>query len=753
MGPRKRAKPNPQSETERPPESPKSKPRIESQTESPQSTHTLTKAEIVKDAQKESSPGRYEATVSTKSCLHEPMPFADLSQLPPDTSTKWYGSWPRGFKSNPITQVARESISATNDVASTLLASAASKVTQSHDSSLQSPALRRLSRSIKNSTTSLPLSATNTKINIPSSSSGITSPLLTPNSEPSQPSASKRDAAETLVPGKRHPEPSQHDDVDAQASLTTVTEVGKNSEALEVAVRDTPKWNSWFFKPSVAIIHQSAVQADAPTKVESDRNDLTERQSPIDSSKPSQVLSDVSSPSSANITKPSIQTDPKSWSWLGLWKDAATQPERNAIVADSGSSKESIKNSKPQDPTSAAEKSSKSDLLDTATELPPPTFSKPTGWAFWSRDRSPDESSGQTVNAGKLAIAELPSQSRPGSVAIADKPKIVPKSRKRERPQSSNIPSEINSTDLVKGQSVTGKTSSTTVIDASITSAGKSDFVKKRDPPNLVLPSFKNTYKAVSKPSFLQQISRLLQYAQLPDTKHVNILEQPLRIKNALAIVRTHQGTLVILITATDVSQGVHGYFPTPLIRSVIGQPTGTSIRFANSAAVAIQKWTQNQGYQCEVEKIALEGEGKVAERIDLLWKLLLNWKEKIRKADFIMIACHSQGVPVAMMLVAKLIEYGCVNGTRIGVCALAGINLGPFAYYKSRWIGGSAGELFDFARFDSQVSKDYEAALEVTLKFGVRVVYIGSIDDQLVSLEVSNKFQSNNFLLQASPD
>jgi hypothetical protein len=174
------------------------------------------------------------------------------------------------------------------------------------------------------------------------------------------------------------------------------------------------------------------------------------------------------------------------------------------------------------------------------------------------------------------------------------------------------------------------------------------------------------------------------------------------------------------------------------LIRSVLGQPTGTSIRFANGAASAIHKWTQKHGYRCEVEKIALEGEGKVAERIELLWKLLLNWIEKIRRADFVMIACHSQGVPVAMMLVVKLIEFGYLNNTRIGVCALAGINLGPFTDYKSRWIGGSAGELFDFARLDSQVSKDYEAALGLALKFGVRVVYIGSIDDQLVSLEVS---------------
>ena len=115
----------------------------------------------------------------------------------------------------------------------------------------------------------------------------------------------------------------------------------------------------------------------------------------------------------------------------------------------------------------------------------------------------------------------------------------------------------------------------------------------------------------------------------------------------------------------------------------------------------------------------------------------MLNWIEKIRQADFVMIACHSQGVPVAVMLIAKLMAFGCVHSARIGVCAMAGVNLGPFADYKSRWISGSAGELFDFAHHDSQVSKDYEAALDVALKFGAKLVYIGSIDDQLVSLEV----------------
>lgn len=50
----------------------------------------------------------------------------------------------------------------------------------------------------------------------------------------------------------------------------------------------------------------------------------------------------------------------------------------------------------------------------------------------------------------------------------------------------------------------------------------------------------------------------------------------------------------------------------------------------------------------------------------------------------------------------------------------------------------GSAAELWDFANPESEVSKRYELALKTTLDYGVRVTFVGSIDDQVVPLEVS---------------
>ena len=71
----------------------------------------------------------------------------------------------------------------------------------------------------------------------------------------------------------------------------------------------------------------------------------------------------------------------------------------------------------------------------------------------------------------------------------------------------------------------------------------------------------------------------------------------------------------------------------------------------------------------------------------------------------------------------------------------MAGISLGPFAEYKTRLFGGTGLELFEFAEPESAVSRAYRGALEEVLGAGVRVVYTGSIDDQLVSLEVRVSF------------
>jgi hypothetical protein len=356
--------------------------------------------------------------------------------------------------------------------------------------------------------------------------------------------------------------------------------------------------------------------------------------------------------------------------------------------------------------------------VQTLSDIPTNTGSstKPSAWSFWYKDSPRDATQGggqQDAQAVQVAITEDTS-SEQRSIGPENKPErkaeVINKGsvKKKAPPSGSSVP-DTAVTKLADGPEAPPPASA---------EATASKHLQKII-PNQVLPRFEDTFALQDRPTLLQSIGRLLHYTKEPNNQHVYRVPYTQRIKKALAI-------------------GVHGYFPAPLIRTVLGQPTGTSIRFSNMAAEAIHNYTEDHGYTCEIEKIALEGEGRIAERVDLLWKLLLNWMEEIRQADFILVACHSQGVPVGVMLVAKLIAFGCINANRVGICAMAGVNLGPFSDYRSRWISGSAGELFEFALPYSQVSKDYESAIRTCIDFGVRISYVGSIDDQLVSLESS---------------
>jgi hypothetical protein len=375
---------------------------------------------------------------------------------------------------------------------------------------------------------------------------------------------------------------------------------------------------------------------------------------------------------------------------------------------------------------------------------------RPSAWAFWYRGKSEVEKASvdgePQKHVGEVAVYDTPSQSHPEAAQFNEQEQSQTKTVDPKEPQQP--PSQAESLAKKSFRSLRGRPKTTskpkdtpkdTPASSKTVTPTESSPVReptrpgtapaahpapkiaakvKQEPPNLLIPEFKTTYRLVQQPKFWEKIRQyfLGGEALMP---HLHINPAPPRIKKAVAI-------------------GVHGFFPAPIIQKVLGQPTGTSIKFANAAAAAIKEWTEARGYSPEIEQIALEGEGFIAERVNTLWKLLLNWIDHLKQADFILVACHSQGVPVAMMLVAKLIQFGCVNATRIGICAMAGVNMGPFIEYKTKYFGPTAAELFEFSNPKSLVSQMYLAALDEVLRFGVRIFYVGSIDDQLVSLEVS---------------
>lgn len=544
MGPRKRSKPNPQSKSELSLESLDPKPATETQADAVPSTLPPTKAGDLKHLREDTSVGKQAATVRTSLLLLN-SGIPDLFQSPSISDAKWYGSWPRGFKSNPITQVARESISATNDIASTFLVSPATKSTQSSASSLKSPALRRLSRSVKSSTSSPSILAANPNSDVSSSPSGTATPLLTPSSEPPQLLVPKRDV-DFQIPEKSHQEISQ-DISSSQHPPATVTQAKTDLTDPKKTIGDSSKWVSWFSKSSTALSHDSPVSDGTSAKIEPSPKGPSEQQGTLNLPKPGPVDDFNPAPgleepppslSSSPVHPAAAQAEPRNWSWLGLWKDAAIQPKDTITITNVEPIKEANHSSTPPEPTNDSENVSKPSSLDTSSAIQPSALSKSAGWTFWSKDRSQEESSKPTETTGKLVLAKLPSQSPPDNDVTADAPKNKTKSAKQEKSQSTDIPNGTESAELVKVQPPKGKTSSTAVVDSNSKSTEKADVRTKKDPVNLVLPAFKNTYKAVGKPSFVQQISRLLKYTRPPDIRHVNLLQEPARIRNALVIVR-----------------------------------------------------------------------------------------------------------------------------------------------------------------------------------------------------------------------
>ena len=94
---------------------------------------------------------------------------------------------------------------------------------------------------------------------------------------------------------------------------------------------------------------------------------------------------------------------------------------------------------------------------------------------------------------------------------------------------------------------------------------------------------------------------------------------------------------------------GVHGWFPTGLLlKTVFGEPLGTSFRFTEKMQQALKEFFYNR-YNIELDahqitRIPLVGEGKILERVDLFLNYLESkWKNEIQSADLILVAAHSR--------------------------------------------------------------------------------------------------------------
>ena len=403
-----------------------------------------------------------------------------------------------------------------------------------------------LSRSIGSSSRSLPLAATTTKLNITSSA---TSPEngAAKEGQPSNyngvlareknvQSGDKVDSeGEKLGSSPPGEEPSKKSDAGADSNDAPLEEVKSTN--------DSSGWLNWFSRTENArtgtsSVVQSGSEGASDSVVVKNRPQSTAPEVLQDAPQSPQQRRN----SEPNPVSPKAQQDGPPRSWLGLWGNTSTQNQSSSSARATGIATNPSDSLKEPEPQSQPQRSEGIKLDPAATFRPPPQLAdaaKSYGWAFWSRDQSKNDYGNETSenNVGQLALAGSPSQSKPEDAVVDEALGVPDKVGKRQRPPSFDL---LSITKKVAG------------VDDSSKKASKPGFVPmtpkskptadagtkaKQLPQNLLLPSFKRTYITLERPSFFQQIGRLLQISPPLDSKHVDIVQYPPRVKRALAIV------------------------------------------------------------------------------------------------------------------------------------------------------------------------------------------------------------------------
>jgi hypothetical protein len=686
--------------------------------------------------------GLQDETAQTPDHVNTSPTSASSASPPNDRSGKssnrssWYGgSW--RLKASPLTETARESISVAQGVTSEALAESGKQIAEASKRPGQF-----VSKGMRASRKSIPLLAETTKTHVTSDTGD--------KSRPRQGSQEKLKGFDGVEESKLKQPPVAIERKppveEAPLPPEPTVENAATDDTKSIASSQRPpsgSWFGWWSRPD-------GYDSDMPKPDESGKqlDEATSTPLPGTPNDETQILEPPQDPQSDDQTTeaaPGLQPEMSvktgsARSWFGLWSSA-----QNEQAAVDEQAKKASEERPPPDITVSADGTPES-ILDNAP-IPKPDDKHDaeqhtsSGWAFWSTDKAaktPIGTPGGThKQIGELAVADTPSQSHPEVAQFneqRDIPKAKPKragsllGRKRGAADKAEQSGESSSTTPAPTPRPSTPVGGPSAKDDSEIKPVQRGKAPAQTRPNLILPAFATTYPTAPTPSYLERASQYV--------------AETLRIVDAKTVPRHVYRTSAKPKVKRAISLGVHGFFPAPLIQKVLGQPTGTSIRFANYGASSIKAWceaNQPEFKDVEIEKVALEGEGLVSDRVDTLWKLMLNWLSHLRQADFILVACHSQGVPVAVSLMAKLIQLGCLNANaRIGICAMAGINLGPFLDYRSRLFGGSALELFDFCDNKSKVSRSYAESLDICLRHEVRITYVGSLDDQLVSLESS---------------
>lgn len=213
---------------------------------------------------------------------------------------------------------------------------------------------------------------------------------------------------------------------------------------------------------------------------------------------------------------------------------------------------------------------------------------------------------------------------------------------------------------------------------------------------------------------------------------------------------------------------GIHGWFPTKVLQTVVGVPKGTSGRLCQMMEANLREWLDLQPLAYfeqppAISCVPLEGAGCIEERVERHWAMLdldfPEWdrgaspygaEERSRKgrslisqADTVLFVAHSQGAPVAALLIERLMTEGTLRPAtqqNVALLTLAGVFHGPFPDLQGNLVvkyveADAARELFDLNDPQGALSVRIQQALTKMLSADCLLGCVASWMDQVVPL------------------
>lgn len=428
-----------------------------------------------------------------------------LTVLKSEAKKTWYGgTWPKTPKAIPVTQVAKESISAARAVASGTLPTAPNQVPTNPPnptSPLRNSSLY-LPRNGGGSSRSLPLVATTTKVNITSNTADVShrdafaeervtrKDLRLDGADKSEEMAADEEKVENM------------NQSDTKKSSADILNAEDKQGLAEGARGGSSGWMGWFARP---VDHQT----QTPERPQ-EHSSLNEAQHAKTSNGvdpnchcPPSTEANERQKSDSNPVPKSNERDQPSRSWLGFWGTAAPpamHQEGNHMIGTASSNEANA----IKDPVSSGQTSNAAASGFNASTAPsleqPISTGKSSGWAFWSRDHSVQDATGDIPRPSSVVIGESPSAAEP-EPTIKEETKIPSSGRPRPvvTKGDTKMP-EIPKDTAENPKVINGPPSSATQDKASQTAKNKQDAV------NLVLPSFEKTFGLGARPNLIQQV-------------------------------------------------------------------------------------------------------------------------------------------------------------------------------------------------------------------------------------------------------